>query len=101
MAGELMQANKLGDWRTCKKARTDKKGMLGYCNVNFTDDFSKNAECKDPENFCYVCCENEYGNMYLQRRDKCYTMCDELAKKDLNNGEWVWNDDIVNHNKKK
>jgi len=100
MASELMQANKLGDWRTCKKARNDKKKLLDYCNANFIDDFSKNSECRDPENFCYVCCENEYGNMYLKKRDMCYTMCDALAQKDLKGGEWVWHDDILRKDKK-
>ena len=96
MASELLQANKLGDWRICKEARDSKPKLVDYCNANFSDNYNKNSECKDPENFCYVCCENEYGNMFLQKRDQCYTMCDELHKGDLNNGDWVWHDDILN-----
>jgi len=95
MANELMLANKQGDWKVCKRSRDSKNKMGEYCNANFVDNFNKNLECKDPENFCYICCENEYGNMYLQKRDKCYTMCDQLHKTDLNNGSWVWHDDIL------
>jgi len=95
MASDLMKANKKGDWRKCKEARKSKDKTNEYCNNNFSDSFIKNQECKDPENFCYVCCENEYGNMYLKKRDNCYNMCDSLAKKDLSNGEWVWNPKLV------
>ena len=95
MASELMQANKQGSWKVCKANRNDKKKMLDYCNANFIDDYAKNMNCRDPENFCYVCCENEYGNMFLKKRDQCYTICDELSKTDLNNGDWVWNDNIL------
>ena len=98
MANELMQANKLGDWKICKAARESKPKMDDYCNANFSDNFNKNSECKDPENFCYVCCENEYGNMFLNKRDQCYEMCDELHKGDLDNGDWVWHNDILNKN---
>lgn len=95
MTSELIQANKLGDWKICKAARNNKNKMVDYCNANFVDNYNKNLECRDPDNFCYVCCENEYGNMYLQKRDKCYTMCDELSKTDLNGGQWIWYDDIT------
>lgn len=99
MTSELIQANRMGDWRLCKAARNNKNKMVDYCNANFVDNYNKNLECRDPENFCYVCCENEYGNMYLQRRDRCYTMCDELSKTDFNGGEWVWYDDITKSKK--
>jgi hypothetical protein len=90
MAEDLMKANKLGDWRICKNARNNTKLVAQYCNNNFVDNFIRNSDCKSPENFCYVCCENEYGNMYIKKRDKCYSMCDDLSKKDLASGKWVW-----------
>ena len=98
MAADLLKANKSGDWRRCKKARNDKKLVYEYCNTNFIDNFTRNSDCKDSENFCYVCCENEYGNMYIKKRDKCYGVCDQLSKKDLSNGEWVWNPELKKSN---
>jgi hypothetical protein len=95
MTSELIIANKMGDWRICKAARCNKNKLVDYCNANFVDNYNKNLECRDPENFCYVCCENEYGSMYLPRRDRCYTMCDELSKTDFNGGDWIWYDDIT------
>ena len=67
--------------------------MQKYCDNNFMDNYAKNQDCKNPDDFCYVCCENEYGNMFINQRDKCYDMCDALAKADLNNGEWFWVDE--------
>jgi len=101
MANTLIKANKNGDWKICKKARNDKDQVNEYCNSNFVDNFIKNKECKEPENFCYVCCENEFGNMFLKKRDLCYAMCDHLASKDLDNGEWVWNNNILGNGDKK
>jgi len=95
MASDLMKANKQGSWKKCKNARKSKEKTEEYCNNNFSTNFIKNQECRNPENFCYICCENEYGNMYLKKRDKCYNMCDNFSKKDLNSGDWVWNSNLV------
>ena len=93
MAQELLNANKYGDLLICKNNRGDKQKMQKYCDNNFMDNYAKNQDCKNPDDFCYVCCENEYGNMFINQRDKCYDMCDALAKADLNNGEWFWVDE--------
>jgi hypothetical protein len=90
MAKSLIGANRYGDWKICSAARTVKNKVVKYCDANFIDDFVKNRQCKDQEDFCYICCENEYGNMYIKSRDKCYDMCDAMSKKDLSNGEWQW-----------
>jgi hypothetical protein len=95
MASDLLKANKLGDWKICIGARNSKEKVNEYCNANFIDNYARNNDCKDPLNFCYVCCENEYGNMYISKRDFCYDKCDEMAKKDLSNGEWVWDKKIT------
>jgi len=39
--------------------------------------------------------------MFLKKRDLCYAMCDHLASKDLDNGEWVWNNNILGNGDKK
>lgn len=43
-----------------------------YCNANLTNNVTKYLECKQPETFCFVCCENEFGQMHLSEREKCY-----------------------------
>ena len=93
-----MKANKQGSWKNCKAFRSDKKKLIDYCNAHYIDDYSKNIPFIYPENFCYIYCENEYGNMFLKKKDKCYTICDELTKNDLKNGNLLWNDDIFKKN---
>ncbi len=90
MANSIMDANKNGSMDTCKKLRNNLKGIADYCDENESTDYARNQSCKEPENFCYRCCEVEFGNMFINKRDDCETMCDNLAKKDLENGDWVW-----------
>lgn len=90
MATNLLQANRAGDQLKCKNASNIPEKINLYCNQNIVDDYNKNIECKDPSSFCYICCETEFGNLVLDKRDKCKAMCDELAKKDLDTGDFLW-----------
>lgn len=90
MAKNLLDANKFGSIDICRKSNNDVTKVKEYCDANFIDNYLKNVNCKEMENFCYICCENEFGNMYMRQRDQCYTMCDEMVKKDLEGGDWVW-----------
>jgi len=91
MAKEIVSANKQGNANLCKEGRNDITKISQYCDHSFSDDFAKNAGCKDPQNFCYSCCDGEFGNMFISERDDCQSMCDDLEKQDLKNGDWVWN----------
>lgn len=33
-------------------------------------------ECKNPEGFCYSCCDNEIGELMIKEREDCYDKCD-------------------------
>jgi len=90
MTKNLLDANKFGSMEICRKSNSDIVKIKEYCNANFVDNYMKNVNCKEVDNFCYICCENEFGNMYIKYRDKCYTMCDEMLKKDLEGGDWIW-----------
>jgi hypothetical protein len=90
MAEEIMNANKKGDAMKCKHARNEIPLIKQYCDQAFGEDYNKNISCKNPENFCYSCCEGEFGNMFITERDDCLTMCDDLDKKDLEDGDFVW-----------
>lgn len=76
MAKDLMSANKQGDMKLCKESKNDKKKITEYCNTNVTDDFQKNTICNLPESFCYVCCETEFGTMFMDKREECYSQCE-------------------------
>jgi len=115
MSKEIMLANKNGNIETCRKGRMNPDLRETYCNENFVDDWSRNSDCKS-DDFCYICCETEYGAMFVTQRDNCYKMCDKKEKKkelppaptlpelrkslnmvipqpqydDPNTGKWVW-----------
>jgi hypothetical protein len=91
MAQNLIDANRNGDENKCKNSYGNQDKINYYCNTSVYDDLSKNLECKDPSNFCYICCETEFGNMIMDKRDHCYEMCDYLASNELKQGEFTWN----------
>ena len=34
--------------------------MDNYCVMNFSE-FAEIENCKEPDNFCHACCDNEFG----------------------------------------
>ncbi len=80
MAMDQMKANKIGDISTCTKGKLEIEYRVLYCDKNFPDDFINNRDCKSDE-FCYMCCEQEFGNFHLDRRELCYNMCDFKEEK--------------------
>lgn len=79
MAERLGKASKLGKIEKCFKPNMENEVLAEkYCDESFSDDHIKYEECKDFENFCYICCENEFGDLHIIERDKCYDKCDKL-----------------------
>jgi hypothetical protein len=77
-AGKLQKYTKAGDANKCflpKPDGSDKPTVEKYCNENFADNYIKNTECMQRDNFCYVCCENEFGEYHLLDREKCEKRC--------------------------
>lgn len=96
MAAEMEKANKVGDIKKCEKGKKNTDYRSGYCDKVFVDDFVRNEDCKG-NNFCYTCCENEFGNMHIDKREVCYNMCDGTLKKKKKKNEkrrvpglWNW-----------
>ena len=97
MAASIIKNNKMGDIRKCITGLTNLDFRDNYCNTNFIEDYIKNTDCKTDEEFCYMCCDNEFGNFYMQKRYKCYDICDAKDKKlkkehpgNLEGGRWQW-----------
>ncbi len=80
MAKEILLANKEGDIRNCMKGKKDLDFRENYCNQNFVEDYVNNSACKSNEDFCYTCCEHEFGSTYRGKRNHCYKICDEKEK---------------------
>ncbi len=75
IAQKLNKFNKNGNPDNCVSAPTDVQ-KENYCNTNFPDNYVKHQDCMSKDSFCYVCCENEFGDYHVVERDKCYAKCD-------------------------
>ncbi len=71
----LLKASKEGCAEECNPDRPEKEILL-YCKKNF-DNMFKLGECVKHESFCFVCCENEFGELHLDKRDNCYSKCND------------------------
>lgn len=80
LASKVMKAMKEGNSEICERGKDKQQERETYCNNAFPDDYMINVDCKDPENFCYTCCENEFGNMHMNKREECYDICDGVKK---------------------
>jgi hypothetical protein len=78
VAGNLQKVSKQGDMHSCFVGDTvEAQKIEEYCQVNFPDSIAKLQDCKIPESFCYTCCENEFGELNMVEREKCYkSRCD-------------------------
>jgi hypothetical protein len=77
MASKLLNEAKMGNITFCNPAlaEEDKKK---YCEASF-DDSDKVTSClSSPMDYCYTCCENEFGRLHEDRRESCYSDCDRL-----------------------
>lgn len=86
LASKVMKAMKEGSSQMCNLGKIEQNISVreSYCNNAFSDDFFLNNECKELENFCYTCCENEFGNIHLDKREDCYNECDGLRASTVN-----------------
>ena len=89
MASELLKENFIGNETLCLPTRStaDRKE---YCKKNFANEPDKAKDCMTSAlDFCYVCCENEFGRMHTKLREKCYGICDK-NKSNQGDGFWTW-----------
>lgn len=94
MAQDIVQANKQGSKDTCDKNKDNDAAIKLYCDENVNTDFKRNNDCKDKKNFCYICCETEFGTVQYNKRSECYDVCDKdsAKKEELSKprGDWIW-----------
>ena len=97
MASKMQKASKAGSKTVCQNAKADQNSINAYCENNFYDNFYKLVDCKDMSNFCYSCCENEFGDVHVAERDDCYDMCDGKSKtveQKSDKGKWIWTETL-------
>lgn len=79
IANKLNKLNKNGNGDLCKNNLTSQE-RTNYCQQNFADSYVKYDDCMGDTSFCYVCCENEFGDFHVSERDKCYAKCDNTKQ---------------------
>jgi hypothetical protein len=97
VAGQLNKSNREGNLNECFKptnSEDDKKKVLKYCNTHFSDSSpNKFKECLS-EDFCYTCCENEFGELFVKQRESCYDKCEQVNQKTVKAGSWQWSETV-------
>lgn len=93
-AQRMQSKYKDGDKGKCASAMKQQSSRESYCIGNASDDILKFSRCKDPEQFCNFCCENEFGDFRLSKRTECQMeLCITEQKKGNNvevQGRWIW-----------
>lgn len=72
---KLLNAGKNGNYEECDPERSSDE-IINYCSINYDKDQTKKSDCIQKNNFCFMCCESEYGDLHLDLRSNCYSKCE-------------------------
>ena len=84
----MIKAEKKGNYKSCVNA-IQKNTTVEYCSAAFMDDPYSLGDCMKAENFCYLCCESEFGDMHSDDRTICTNKCEE-KKETIPTGLHKW-----------
>jgi len=73
----VLEAERIGDSTNCINSLLNLT-FTQYCSLNFTKDPETLTQCKVKDNFCYICCENEFGEMHKDERENCLESCQKI-----------------------
>lgn len=100
ITNKLVKANRTGNKDKCLAGLKDEGKRTTYCQVAYNEDFLDFEYCKEQDNFCYSCCDYEFGLLKPSQRDDCYESCDserekmdkaaEEAKKPKKKNQFQW-----------
>lgn len=77
----LIKAAKEGDYEVCDP-ELPSTTIVKYCKNNFASVFKQN-ECVKSDNYCYYCCENEFGELHYDQRAVCKSKCEDYYTKQI------------------
>jgi len=101
IANELGKAYKKGSIDKCINAMKNEKTKNNYCTTLYMEDYNLLAYCKKTEDFCNICCNAEFGDMFQVEKEKCLIQTcpkklDEVM--DSKDGRWIWQEKISTKN---
>lgn len=85
---KLIKASKEGNLGLCNPLNKSSNDIINYCKDNFNDSLAKQSDCVKNDNFCYYCCDNEFGEMHLEERALCNSKCEDYIN--------IFNNNIIN-----
>lgn len=80
IANEIGKAYKQGSKSKCIVANDSTTGRNNYCVAQFSEDFSFMEYCKNSDDFCEICCNNEFGDMFGGEKEACIKEVCKLKK---------------------
>jgi len=97
MINDMVKNEKEGDAKLCNPSQPDQK-KIEYCDKHYDEDVDYNKACKEPNNFCVMCCNSEFGDMHVEKKTECKSQCEDEKKdgdspvkpKNEIEGNWVW-----------
>jgi hypothetical protein len=91
MLDDLQRSKKGGNMDACfNPSPSTAEKHRDYCQSNFLLNNQLKTFCDDPDQFCEVCCENEFGP-FNPLRETCYKKCNgEISAGTEESGRWVY-----------
>eukprot|EP00340_Litonotus_pictus_P003027 CAMPEP_0170517082 /NCGR_PEP_ID=MMETSP0209-20121228/3172_1 /TAXON_ID=665100 ORGANISM="Litonotus pictus, Strain P1" /NCGR_SAMPLE_ID=MMETSP0209 /ASSEMBLY_ACC=CAM_ASM_000301 /LENGTH=851 /DNA_ID=CAMNT_0010802235 /DNA_START=163 /DNA_END=2714 /DNA_ORIENTATION=+ len=91
VADKLSKAYRKGSIATCLKATTNNLEWNSFCTGYFMTDYGEMEICKKvSQDRCHFCCEKEFGDLFIEEREKCVQQSCAPKMDSLKNGRWVW-----------
>jgi hypothetical protein len=78
VGSEIISMNKRGSPEKCFSMKNPIE-INQYCVLAYHD-VDLQIECKNPKQFCYMCCDAEIGNNNKDSNNCCYSRCDMIKK---------------------
>lgn len=99
VASKLTTAYKKGNNNVCLEAITSDAEWKSYCHATFTNNYNVMEICLRETDKCHYCCEQEFGNIYMDERMECFEkVCPTKNDAKEDNGRWVFNSEPKNKN---
>ncbi len=94
IAKDIGEAYKKGNELICQKIgkgnENNEKIIMrqNYCEANFLENVFGYQNCMENDEFCHLCCDNEFGEFYIDERENCYLKsCKKLNLEEANKEE--------------
>lgn len=73
---EVVDESRMGDQKKCDPVKIKDKAQKKFCEEKYSDRPYIYVDCiKSAANFCFACCEYQFGALQQEGREGCYKQC--------------------------